>query len=84
MQLLFFHLHNKGVLLWRNEPVRVKTVHTDKLLGGEVGVELTVDAMLMMSSYKQPNCQFHNSGVMFSKKSPGIQTLCCFGHLEAF
>ena len=31
-QLFVFHLDNKSVLLWRNEPVGVKTVHTDKLL----------------------------------------------------
>ena len=34
LELLSLHLDNKGVLLWRNEPVGVKAVHSDKLLEG--------------------------------------------------
>ena len=52
LELLFLHLDNKGVLLWRDEPVGVKTVHTDELLeGGEVGVGLA------MPSQKEIDCK---------------------------
>ena len=45
MELLLLHLDNKGVLLWRDEPVGVKTVHTDELLGG--GLKLVLGLQLM-------------------------------------
>ena len=38
--LYLLHLDYKGVLLWTNEPVGVKTVHTDKLLEVKVASKL--------------------------------------------
>ena len=40
MELLLVHLNNEGVFLRRNEPVGVKTVHTDKLLEVKVASKL--------------------------------------------
>ena len=51
MELLLLHLDNKGVLLWRDEPVGVKTVHSDELLEG--GSCVAVDAMPKVASQKK-------------------------------
>ena len=72
MELLLLHLDNKGVLLWRDEPVGVKTVHSDELLEG--GSCVAVDAMPKVASQKK----WQNS-----EKSPGSQTLGCFARLGA-
>ena len=44
--LYLLHLDYKGVLLWTNEPVGVKTVHTDKLLEVKVASKLGLKGRL--------------------------------------
>ena len=76
MELLLLHLDNKGVLLWRDEPVGVKTVHTDELLGG--GLKLVLGLQLMRCQRWQVKRKWQTS-----EKSPGSQTLGCFARLGA-